>query len=235
MSDAVVVIAYRDMGCPHRRASAAYVQDWYTRHGYPVVVEAGQSDVTFTRASAINTAIRATDAAVIVQSDPDSLIPDPDRLAAAVQRAADADGLVIPHDRYLYLSETATAAVLADRLDLAETGPGDCDEYGPDGSGNVVVFSRQTWERAGGFDERFGIRSGDDAAFRYACDSFFGPSRRLEGDVLHLYHPRLTEYEPGGDHYAAQFALLATYRDAAAKGPAAVRRLVSRLRAEAGR
>lgn len=153
----MVVIAYRDMGCFHRRASAAYVQRWYARHGYKTLLSQGVDDATFTRAAAINAGVRRSSHPVIVQSDPDSLVPDPVRLAEAVQLAADGDGLVIPHDRYLYLSEPATAAVLTGHLDLTEVGPGDCDESGPDGSGNVVVFSRRTWETVGGFDERFGL------------------------------------------------------------------------------
>lgn len=226
MTDVVVVIAYRDMGCPHRRASAAYVQRWYARHGYKAIQSQGVDDATFTRAAAINAGVRLANQPVIVQSDPDSLIPDPVRLAEAVQLAVDADGLVIPHDRYLYLSEAATVEVLAGRHP-STVGPADCDEYGPDGYGNVVVFSQRTWATVGGFDERFGLRAGDDRAFAYACEAWFGPPRRLPGDVVHLHHPRLAAYEPGGDKYAAQFALLAEYRDAAAANPDQVRRMVA--------
>lgn len=227
MTDVVVVIAYRDMGCPHRRASADYVWDWYTAHGYEVVVSSGSSDETFTRAAAINSGIRLVDHPVIVQSDPDSLIPDPDRLAAAVRLAADGDGLVVPHNRYLYLTKHVTGHVLAGDFDLADVGPGDCDESGPDGVGNVVVFSRHTWRQAGGFDERFGLRAGDDAAFRYATEAMVGPIRRLPGDVVHLWHPRLPMADPAHPDYVTQFAILAEYRDAAAAGPEAVRRLVA--------
>lgn len=224
--DVSVVIAYRDLGCPYRAASFAYVHDWYERLGWQIVVEAG--DDTFTRASAINTAVRRCAGRVIVQSDPDSLVP-----AAALRQAvtlADAeDGLVIPHDRYLYLTRDATATVLSGRsgyspgaiMDLAN-----CDTSGADGSGNVVVFSRATWHTAGGFDERFGLWGGDDAAFAYAAQAYYGPVRRLAGDVVHLWHPRLPQSVPGSPGFVEQFAVLAQYRDAAALGPQAVRDLV---------
>lgn len=167
-----VVIAYRDMGCEHRRRAFAYVLDWYDRHGYRAIVESGDSDDQFTRASAINTAIRRSRADVIIQTDPDSLV-DGIALVAAAVKAARADGLVVAHTRYLYLHRTAT-----------------------------------------------------DAAFRYACEAMVGPTRRVAGDMVHLWHPRLPQSVPGGPGYAEQFALLAQYRDATAAGPEVVAELV---------
>lgn len=218
-----VVIAYRDMGDRHRRRSFGFVSAWYKEHGYDVTVWSGDSDDTFTRASAINAAVRATTAEVIIQSDPDSLVAD-ETLQAAVNLAGQAHGLVVPHDRYLYLSWANTYRIYHGDRTLESMGPDDCDTFGPHGLGNVVVFSRRTWELARGFDERFGLWGGDDAAFAYACAAFVGPVRRLSGDVWHLWHPRLPQSEPGAPGYAEQFAILAEYRDAGSL--AAVRELV---------
>jgi hypothetical protein len=217
------VIAYRDMGDAHRRRAFGYVNDWYTRHGYRVVMWSGDSDATFTRASAINAGVRACTADIIIQSDPDSLVVD-DVLQAAVTMAGQAHGLVVPHDRYLYLSWPNTNRVYTGDRTLQSMGPDDCDTYGPHGLGNVVVFSRTTWELAHGYDERFGLWGGDDAAFAYATAAFTSPVRRLAGDVWHLWHPRLPQSVPGNPGYAEQFAILAQYRDAVS--PAAVRELV---------
>lgn len=224
-TDVAIVIAYRDMGCPHRAMAFDYVTAFYSDLRWQVVVEAGTDDDTFGRAAAINTAIGSTDAAVIVQSDPDSLVRL-NRLRDAVDLAAGADGLVIPHSRYLYLSEDPTRWVLSGLVDPFGLREQACDEYGLNGSGNVAVFSRSTWERAGRFDERFGLWGGDDAAFRYACDALVAPTRRMAGDVVHLWHPRLPQSVPGQPGYSDQFAILAEYRDAAAAGPDAVRALV---------
>lgn len=220
-----VVIAYRDMGCEHRRRSFAYVLDWYDRCGYRAIVESGESDDQFTRASAINTAVRRSRADVIIQSDPDSLV-DPIALVVAAFDARASDGLVVAHSRYLYLSRVATDEVINHGLTLANLVPGDCDTYGTGGYGNVVAFSRATWEQVGGFDERFGVWGGDDAAFAYACEAMVAPTRRIPGDMVHLWHPRLPQSEPGGPGYADQFAILAQYRDAHAIGPDAVAALV---------
>lgn len=205
---AEVVIAYRDLGCPHRRASFEFVHAHYTRLGYPVIVESG--DDTFTRAKAINTAIRRSSADIIIQSDPDSFVA-PDALQAAVELAAQ-PGLVIPHDRYLYLTREATRAFYAGQPNVA-----DYDVTG-EGVGNVTVFSRATWQQAGGLDERFGMWGGDDAAFAYATEAFCGPLRRIPGDMIHLWHPRLPESVPGSPGFVEQFTLVAEYRDAAAAG-----------------
>lgn len=245
-TDVAVVIAYREMGdeftlangetrvgCPYRAQAFYYVTRWYTQLDRPIIVESGTDDATFGRAAAINTAIGRTDAQVIVQTDPDSLVPI-NRLRDAIDLAAGADGLVIPHRRYLYASEDPSRWILKGLVDPFGLLEAACDEYGLGGSGNVVVFSRSTWERAGRFDERFGLWGGDDAAFRYACDALVGPTRQLPGDMVHLWHPRLSQSVPGHPGYAAQFALLAQYRDAAAIGPDAVRALVEARTAAAG-
>lgn len=216
-----VVIAYRDLGDEHRRASFDFVRQRYEQYGWEIVIEAGGE--RFSRASAINAAVMRASGDVIIQTDPDSFLPS-DRQLHTAARMAETSGLVIPHDRYLYLTRAATAEVLAGRTDV---GPDDCDEHGPNGMGNTVVFSRTTWERAGRFDERFGMWGGDDAAFAYACWALCGETRRLAGDVVHLWHPRLPQSVPGGPGYAQQFAILAKYRDAAALGPDAVRELVT--------
>lgn len=215
-----VVIAYRDLGCPHRRASFDFVHSYYQALGLTVVVECG--DESFTRASGLNTAIRNVGHGVIVQSDPDSLVP-PKQLAAAVALAAK-PGLVVPHDRYLYLNAETTTRVLHGATP-GDLGPEHCDDTGT-GVGNVTVFSFDTWEQAGGFDERFGLWGGDDAAFAYATEAFCAPLRRIEGDMIHLWHPRLPQSIPDTPGFVEQFAILAEYRDAAADSPEAVRNLV---------
>lgn len=226
MSDVSIVIAYRDMGDEHRRRAFSYVPPWYGRlRDWEVVVESGASDATFTRASAINAAVRRATGDVIVQVDPDSLVTSHAvRLAATM---ATDDGLVVAHDQYLYLGRRATADVLAGGRDPFLVLPADCESHGEGGFGNVVAFNRRTWEQSGGFDERFGLWGGDDAAFRYATEAFTGaPVRRVAGPMVHLWHPRLPQSVPGTPGYAEQFAILAEYRDAAATGPEAVKKLV---------
>lgn len=225
-----VVIAYKDMGCPHRAASFEVVRGFYTDLGFDVIVEGG--DENFTRASGINGAIARTDATVIVQSDPDSLVT-PAQLEAGIALAEQEDGLVTPFERYLYVNEQVTDEILRGDRGLFNVRPIDCDESGLGGVGNVAIFSRSTWQTVGGFDEGMGLWAGDDAAFRYASDAFCQHLRRLPGDMIHLWHPRMAESVPGHPGYVKQFSVLEQYRDAAAVGDEAVRDLVRTRRTHA--
>lgn len=226
-----IVIAYRDMGDVYRRRNFDYVLEYYAILGWEIVVEAGASDETFTRSRAINAGVERAGGDVIVQADPDNLVPL-DTLLIAEAMAAAAPGLVFPHDRYVRLSPEATEDLVEHRcLRLSEIDVGrhcEADGHGPNAVGGVVVFGRETWERAGRFDESFGLWGGDDAAFAYAAAAFCAPARRLTGDVTHLWHPRLPQSNPETFAYVEQFAILAEYRDAATIGPEAVRELVGR-------
>lgn len=222
MDDVAIVMAWRDMGCPHRRAAYDYTHRWWLQFGWPIIVE-GEVE-PFTRARALNAAIARADAKVIVQADPDSVLSHPDRVRHALELTC-YDGLVVAHDRYLYLTESATAAVYAGRA-LTTLGPGNCESHGAKGVGNVTMFRAGTWRASGGYDERCGLWGGDDAAFAYAAEAFCGPLRRGHADMIHLWHPRLPQSIPGGEGYAAEFAIVAQYRDAAKVGRHAVRRLV---------
>lgn len=213
-----LVISYRDKGCPHRSAAFDYTLAYYQGFIDEIIVE-GQG----ARPEALNLAIGRASGDVIVQADADSLV-NPGMLGFAVVWATE-PGLIVPFERYLYLTPLATERVLAG-ADPFTMGPDDCIVSGHGGVGNVTVFSRETWERSGRYDERFRTWGGDDAAFAYAAEAFCAPTRRLEGDMVHLWHPAPPESIPGCLAYADQFTIVAEYRDAAVQGPAAVRQYV---------
>jgi hypothetical protein len=220
-----IVIAWRDMGDPHRAAAWEYVRRFYDQTGWEIIVESGRDDATFARAASINAAVARASGSVIVQSDPDSMVRL-DAVKRAVALAVESDGLVIPHDRYLYLTEAATRGLLGG-MPTFGFGADDCETPPGTGVGNVTVFSRATWEAADGFDERFGLWGGDDAAFAYVCDVLIAPTRRLFGDMVHLWHPRLPQSHPDHPGYKAQMSILGRYRDAAAAGPDQLLELVA--------
>jgi hypothetical protein len=219
-----IVCAWKDMGDEHRRRA----HDWtraYWRDHFPdaEIIEAAPEP--FTRASGLNEAIRLSSGDLILQADPDTIVPA-SQARVALTRASVHDGLVVPYDRYLYLSEDATVR-LHDGDALATFAEHDCDFSGVGGYGPVTAFSRATWEAAHGYDERFGLWGGDDAAFAFACAVYTGrDERRVMGPCLHSWHPRLPESIPGQPGYAAGFVLMAEYRDAHAEGPEAVKRMV---------
>lgn len=209
---AAVVIAYKDRGDPYRRASFEWTTRYWAALGYPIYVSCPDP---FTRPSAINRAVERADADVILQADPDSFLLLK-RAEEALRLAAAAPGLVVPFHEYRYLTAAFSESMMADPAALLTSGDAVCEERGPGGVGNVVAFSRETWEAAGRFDERFRWNwGGDDGAFAYAAEALVAPIRRLDGPVYHLWHPRQPESQPGHPVYQEQFALLAAYRDAA--------------------
>lgn len=225
-----IVCAWKDMGDHARRISHAWTRDYWTWH-FPEAELIEATPEPFTRAAGLNAAIKQATGDVILQADPDSIIP-PETARLAVRLAAAHDGLVVPYDRYLYLTEFATRRLheTGDAwLDFWDT---DVEDTGLGGAGPVTAFSRRTWELVGGYDERFGLWGGDDAAFAYACDALVGPERRIPGPVLHSWHPRLPESVPGSPGYVEGFVLLAEYRDAHAEGREAVRAMVEGGRRE---
>lgn len=225
VDDVAVVIAYRDMGVKERAASFAFVHDWYSQLGWPILVEAGVDDATFGRAAAINAAVARSGANIIVQTDPDNVVPL-SRIREAVDMARLAAGLVLPYDRYVRLNPTATAAIIGGAYPFGFDDPTYWEDHGYHATGGTTVFSLATWIAVRGLDERFGLWGGDDAAFSYSCGAMVGPTRRIPGDMVHLWHPVLPQSLVGSPGYVAQFAILAEYRDAAAIGSDAVRALV---------
>lgn len=223
-----IVIAYRDLGVVARRRAFAQVVAWYGQLGWPIIIEPGPEGEPFSRAQAINWAVRRSETDVLLQVDPDSLVSlDAARLAVGM---AQVSGLVVAFDSHWYLTDWATRGAL---LDLAErtfqpeswADPEYVDEHGTTGVGNVVAFSRLTWQAAGGFDERFGTWGGDDGAFERSTAIVCGaPTRRVPGPMVHLWHPRLPESRPGHPEYERQFELAARYRDARTVGD--IRRIV---------
>jgi hypothetical protein len=244
----VVVMAYHEFpgeGQVPRRESMHAVDGFYRSLGLPVVIES-RSRIPgldgkvgrFTRARAINAGVRrarAAGATIIVQSDPDSLVSEA-QLATAIEVVRSYGlGLVVPFTRYCYL--TAQWSRVAIRNLPGKHVPNGwgvtggmalyCDEMGSGGVGNVTVFNVDTWVAARGLDERFPLWGGDDVVFAHSCEAMTGvPTRRVEGDMFHLWHPRLPQSVPGHPLYAQQFSIVAEYRDAVRHGPDAIRELV---------
>lgn len=224
---ASLVMPWRDLGCPHRRAAFEFVTAYWERHlpDIEVVVDGGPEP--FSRAAALNAAISKARGDVLFEIGPDGLIPPPTVLAA-LGLAADADGLVLCHTRYVHLTAEATERLYALGLDadLDTFGPDDAEAHGSTAA-DVGCFSRATWEKAGGYDERFGVWGGDDAAFALACGTLVGEQRRMGGPWIHLWHPRLPQSEVGHPEYLTQFAILTEYVNASVD-PDAMRLLVER-------
>lgn len=226
---AAIVIPWSDTDCPHRLAARDRVHSHLATHlpDWPIV-ECGPTP--FSRSAALNMGMEFTDAEVVVTLDADLLIR-PSALRKAVELAAERPGLVIPFDRLLYVHERETQTILrqpsgqwprpvrpwrwtpTDKIPLL---------------GGCGVLSRETWGLAGGWLEQFHRWGGQDVAFAAQCSTLVAPLRRIEGDAVHLFHPKDGDYvDP--DQIAANRERMA--RVLAAEGdPDAMEALVRELR-----
>ncbi len=75
------------------------------------------------------------------------------------------------------------------------------------GSHGCVAIRRDCWQRVGGLDPAFGMAGYEDLAFNTVCEAFW-PSRRVAGDLYHLWHPRGWDADP-----EREAANLARYRE----------------------
>lgn len=214
-----VVIAHREFGDGRRTRLFEWIdarwRSWLPDAEHVRIHETTTGE--FTKARGLNEGVRAATGDIIVHVDPDSIV-NLSNVKTAIELASDADGLVVPFDRHYYLTEEATDHLLGDE----ESGPGTVNldvaenvEYaGPGGVGNCTVYSRMTWAKVGGYDERFGLWAGDDAAFAMACGVLVGEQRRLTGAAVHLWHERHPDSVVGSAGYLAQMSILEEYRDA---------------------
>lgn len=174
-----------------RVAAKEYVADWYSELN-PVFFDAGGR--LFNKSKTINQAISQSDANIIIMIDVDTIV-EMWRVWGAVDKAEDGAGLVLPFDRLAYMSPTSTQQI----FDGADPFKGVKPEWVATPSstvalvGGVNVFTRQTWVDAGGFPEEVEGWGAEDVVWARRC-SAVAPTVRLNGDAIHLYHPKNGEY-----------------------------------------
>ncbi len=142
----------------------------------------------FSRAGSINAGVFASDADVFVAVDADVLV-SPYALRDAVDQAAD-PGLVQPYDEYM-----ATVPESREKILDAEGWPTEFDVFWdarPSSRvpmlGGCNVFSRSTWEATGGMLALRGWGC-QDICWATMCETLVAPTRRVEGQLIHLWHP----------------------------------------------
>ncbi len=88
-------------------------------------------------------------------------------------------------------------------------------------AGLVCVGVDDFWE-LGGYDERYTYWGADDMAFGLAADTLLGAHERVEGHVIHLWHPTPLAHNYGHKRHRVQYDLGERYK-AAVGDPAAMR------------
>lgn len=182
----VVVIPFRPAG-RDRAAALAHVLGCYR---WPVVV--ADSSGCWSKGAAVDRAVRTVSADVLVIADGDVIPPDcmGDAVDAVLSGAA---GWAVPH-RFVHRLDRESTAALLDGAPPRR--PGLCrGPYVGVAGGGIVVVSSDAYRAVGGIDQRFKVR-GEDMAFGWALETLAGPGVRLDGRLVHLWHPEQT-YQSG--------------------------------------
>lgn len=197
----VFLVPRRDDG-GHRDRLWAYCRTrWERLFPDARVYEGHHNDGPFNRSAAINTASANADrdgrwdVGIVIDSD---VLLSVSQVRAAIDRAAETGRVTWAHRRWRGVREDATerltqrksaplpAELERDEMDLI------VERTNPLSWSCCVAIPRAVWDDMGGFDERFKGWGFEDMAFMSVVCGLYG-HERIEGDVIHLWHPRSDE------------------------------------------
>lgn len=202
-----------------RERARVYVERWYSEQLPGATIHVGGcASAEWSKGEAIADAVEraGSGAQVLVLADADSFMLDPADLRKAIALVTGAGGLgglpwVTPHRKVYRLRDTETARLQADPKATPRLGHTARPVYeGPIGGG-ISVVHRHAFDAVGGIDRRFLGWGGEDVAFGWALETITPGGRRLEGALVHLWHPHPAPTLRGSPESEA---LVAQYRAA---------------------
>lgn len=185
LADVSVLVPYRG-GCTSRAMAWAYVRARYREHHPDWELAVADSAGEWSKGAALALAANDANGEVLVVADADVFV-DVATLRHAVELAAHGQAWVVPHRTVRRLGRRATDEVLAGAKPHRGM-PCRRTHIGVLGGG-LVVLRRAVWDAVGGVDARFIGWGGEDVALARTLETFFGPCRRLDADLWHLWHP----------------------------------------------
>jgi hypothetical protein len=198
-----------------RARARSYVTAWYARHfgDCPLVVGECAQASEWSKGEAIADAFeRAGSPDVLVLADADSFTLDPDSLRTAIELVTlGGRPYVIPHRQVYRLRQDETERLHRDPEARPRLGYTARPVYEGPAGGGITVVSRDAFELVGGIDRRFLGWGGEDVAFGWALATLVGEGVRLEGRLVHLWHPHPAPNLRGSE---ASEELVAKYREA---------------------
>jgi hypothetical protein len=196
-----------------RREGFAFVKRYMDRIADEVLVVDDGGD-PFGRGPSINDGVARAEGNLLVICDADLVCPI-EQLDLAIINVAARGGMVLPFDRYHYLTGSASLDVMAG----VEPTPDTPTEFVMDSSvGGICVINKRTFNSVGGFDARCRGWGGEDYCF-WAAASTLARTDRIEGPLYHLWHP-VEPVRPDSN-----MRLMGRYLDALAD-PEAMRELI---------
>jgi hypothetical protein len=179
-----VVVPFRSGGCPHRERAWRWIRERYASFRPEwEVVEGPAPEGAWCKAAAVNPAVEASEAEIVIQGDADCWT---DGLADAVAAVEAGAAWAIPHLKVHRLSEEGTAAVLAGEPWKGQ--PLSQRPYVGFAGGGFLVASREALVAAP-LDPRFRAWGNEDESHSYCLNALYGPPWRGEAGLYHLWHP----------------------------------------------
>lgn len=197
-----------------RARARAYVEEWYARHfpSWPLFVGEVPAGEEWSKGAAVADALdRAGSADVLVLADADSFTSSPEELAAAVKAVELGRPWAQPHRLVFRLAEKETLELHRDPLRRPRMGKVCRAPYSGPLGGGITVLRRDVFELVRGIDRRFLGWGGEDVAFGWALETLAPGGARLEGALVHLWHPHPAPNLRGSE---ASEELVAEYRRA---------------------
>lgn len=159
-------------------------EHWRTVHCLPVTL-APCPTIEWSKGAAVNPAIAASDANIVIMADADSWVDE-----IPMQRAIDharTNGWAMPHSVVKRITKASTADILNGRPGKRQMERGG---YPALPGGGIVVARKDAWETVRGLDPRFVGWGGEDHALGLAMRTLVGPvnTRRI-APLWHLWHP----------------------------------------------
>lgn len=215
MADVAVLFPFSSND-PDRVANLATVRRWYAErmpHAEQVVADDGGCRAGWTKAYAIERAMAATSAQVLVVADSDCLCDAVVEATAAV--VAGEARWAFPHTQIRRLALGPTREVRAGAQPTMDM-PLEFKAYAGVAGGGICVIHRSTWAEAP-MDPRFKVTHGEDVAWAralaYLCGRPWHP-RRTVSPLYHLHHPPILAM---GARYRHNERIARDYRDATSR------------------
>lgn len=225
LAPAAVIVPYGGTDNYRYRAWRAVLR-FYTREfpGWAVYTSSSLQvgSAEFSRAAEVNRLAAQAREPVIVVNDADTLCR-PENVMRAYRLAVEKPGLVRAYSRYQRLSRGATDTLFGpwtpEPYQAALSAPDNWFEWEqePAYAHGCAITRRECFEQVGGYDPKFVGWGYEDCAAELIYDAHFEPDRRVQGDLVHFWHPDAGGGEDSRRNADLYYRLYEPYRgDAAA-------------------
>lgn len=173
-----------------RARALDYVQAWWARHFPQLPVHLGDSGDPWSKGAAVDAALELADGAqVLILADADSFLFDPVDVRRALELADGGEPWIVPHRLVYRLRERETVRLQAEPDTKPRLGWTHRPAYEGPAGGGITIVRRDAFELVGGIDRRYLGWGGEDLSFGWALETLAGPVHRLDGALVHLWHP----------------------------------------------